>query len=242
MRHSGVQYTKPPQKSTTVAADAFGIVPTISDRPSKATSSRPVADRITKGLTIAERVKFSPPSVTDRAGKPGLAPWWTLLYEFLEAKETQDIPPPTGFLWKVQFAIEVFEGKHGKPVKEIQRELDSTQDPKFVVETRLLLDPLRANAGVLGTTLNWLAASENENPVLRLAWHTVGDGVQEVNDAVHSRQGVNALPLMRLDPGASFEELCKSSLMNKTFWSQDEFRLADVLYCMETLDEIARTI
>ncbi|KAG4277226.1 hypothetical protein FPRO04_07523 [Fusarium proliferatum] len=83
-----------------------------------------------KGMTIAERVNFTPPSVTDRASKPALALWWTLLYEFLEAKETRDIPLRTGFPWTAKFAIEVFQGKRGKPVKEFQTELDATQDPK----------------------------------------------------------------------------------------------------------------
>ncbi|KAG5829857.1 hypothetical protein H9Q74_000010 [Fusarium xylarioides] len=89
-RHSGVQYTKPPDKSTTAAADAFGnAAVSHSDRPSKATSSRTVVDRITKTcffceiddpptdecdtfkqLSLAEKVKLL---VTNQAGMPGLA-------------------------------------------------------------------------------------------------------------------------------------------------------------------------
>ncbi|CVL00507.1 uncharacterized protein FMAN_09928 [Fusarium mangiferae] len=80
-----------------------------------------------KRLSLAEKVKLL---VTDRAGKPALALWWTPLYEFLEAKETQDIPLPTGFPWTAKFAIEVFQGKRGKPVKTFQTEFDATQDPK----------------------------------------------------------------------------------------------------------------
>ncbi|RKL48327.1 hypothetical protein BFJ70_g2685 [Fusarium oxysporum] len=92
---------------------------------------------------------------------------------------------------------------------------------------------------MLGTPLDWLAASEKENPVLRLAWHTFGDEEEEFEDAVRLRQDVlDALPSKGINPGASFEELCNSSLMNKTFWSQDEFRITDVLYCMETLQEV----
>ncbi|KAF5644463.1 hypothetical protein F52700_2462 [Fusarium sp. NRRL 52700] len=82
-----------------------------------------------KELSLAEKVKLL---VTDRAGKPGLAQWSTLLYEFLEAKETRDIPPPTGFPWTVKFALEVFEGKHGKSVQDIQREFDATHDSKVL--------------------------------------------------------------------------------------------------------------
>ncbi|KAF5662348.1 hypothetical protein FCIRC_11542 [Fusarium circinatum] len=70
--------------------------------------------------------------VTDRAGKPALAQRWALLYEFLEAKETRDIPPPTGFPWTVKFAEDMFEGKHGNPVYEIQREFDATHNPKVL--------------------------------------------------------------------------------------------------------------
>ncbi|PNP79509.1 hypothetical protein FNYG_07125 [Fusarium nygamai] len=86
-------------------------------------------------LSLAEKVKLL---VTNRAGMPGLAPWWALLYEFLEAKETKDIPLPTGFPWTAKFAIGVFEGKHGKPVEEIQREFDMTKDPKVLpVDTKV---------------------------------------------------------------------------------------------------------
>ncbi|KLO81570.1 uncharacterized protein FFB20_14874 [Fusarium fujikuroi] len=92
---------------------------------------------------------------------------------------------------------------------------------------------------MLGTTLDWLAASEKENPVLRLAWHTFDDDKEEVKDALRLRQDVlNALHPMGLDSGASFEEFCNSSLMNKTFWSQDEFRLIDTPYCMETFQKV----
>ncbi|KLO87948.1 Uncharacterized protein LW93_5114 [Fusarium fujikuroi] len=82
-----------------------------------------------KDLSMAEKVKLL---VTDRASKPALALWWTLLYEFLEAKETQHISPPTGFPWTAKFATEVFQGKHGKPVQEIQAEFDATQDRKVL--------------------------------------------------------------------------------------------------------------
>ncbi|KAF5702117.1 hypothetical protein FMUND_13612 [Fusarium mundagurra] len=88
-----------------------------------------------KQLSLAGKVKLL---VTDRAGMPGLAPWWGLLYEFLEAKETEDIPLPTGFPWTAKFAIEVFEGKHGRPVGEIQRGFDMAKDPKVLpVDTKV---------------------------------------------------------------------------------------------------------
>ncbi|KAF5546391.1 hypothetical protein FMEXI_5652 [Fusarium mexicanum] len=82
-----------------------------------------------KKLSLADKVKFL---VTDRAGKPALVQWWTLLYEFLEAKETRDIPPPTSFPWTVKYAVEVFEGKHGNPVYEIQREFDVTHNAEVL--------------------------------------------------------------------------------------------------------------
>jgi hypothetical protein len=92
---------------------------------------------------------------------------------------------------------------------------------------------------MLGTHLDWLADSEKENPILRLAWHTFDDGDEEVEHAIRIRQNVlNAFPSMGLEPGASFEELCNSSLMNKTFWSQDEFQLTDIPYCMETFQPV----
>ncbi|KAF5533602.1 hypothetical protein FNAPI_12619 [Fusarium napiforme] len=88
-----------------------------------------------KQLSLAEKVKLL---VTMRAGMPGLAPWWSLLYEFLEAKETKDIPLPTGFPWTAKFAMEVFEGKRGKPVGEVQTDFDTTKDPNVLpVDTKV---------------------------------------------------------------------------------------------------------
>ncbi|KAG5757385.1 hypothetical protein H9Q70_000035 [Fusarium xylarioides] len=88
-----------------------------------------------KRLSLAEKVKLL---VTMRAGMPGLAPWWDLLYEFLEAKDTKDIPLPTGFPWTAKFAIGVFEGNNGKSVGEIQREFDLTKDPNVLpVDTKV---------------------------------------------------------------------------------------------------------
>ncbi|KAI7770515.1 hypothetical protein LZL87_002886 [Fusarium oxysporum] len=85
-----------------------------------------------KRLSLAEKVKLL---VTDRAGKPGLAtdrPWWSYLYQFLQAKETEGISPPTAFPWTASFAREVFAGERGKPVKDIQAEFDSTNDPAML--------------------------------------------------------------------------------------------------------------
>ncbi|KAF4944726.1 hypothetical protein FGADI_12501 [Fusarium gaditjirri] len=81
----------------------------------------------------------------------------------------------------------------------------------------------------------WIQASEEENPILRLAWHLFGDETAQREDAKKARNEVfKLLPSKHLSLNSSFVELCNSSLMNKTFWSQDEFRLTDILYCIET--------
>ncbi|RKL47055.1 hypothetical protein BFJ72_g2792 [Fusarium proliferatum] len=95
----------------------------------------------------------------------------------------------------------------------------------------------------------WKGASEEENPILRLAWHLFGDEQTQREDAKRARHEVfGILDKKRISHKSSFEQLCTSSLMNKTFWSQDEFRLTDILYCIDTgavadgsHDDIART-
>ncbi|KAF5600426.1 hypothetical protein FPANT_2441 [Fusarium pseudoanthophilum] len=73
--------------------------------------------------------------------------------------------------------------------------------------------------------IDWLADSEKENPILRYAWGLFGDET-EVESANRARHQVfDELHSKGLDNQGSFEELCNSSLMNKTFWSQSEFRL-----------------
>ncbi|KAF5232500.1 hypothetical protein FANTH_12961 [Fusarium anthophilum] len=83
--------------------------------------------------------------------------------------------------------------------------------------------------------IDWLAASEKENPILRFAWGLFGDGEAEVKSANKARYKVfDELPSKGLDHQYSFEELCNSSLMNKTFWSQSEFRLIGNLVDIDT--------
>ncbi|KAF5644484.1 hypothetical protein F52700_2483 [Fusarium sp. NRRL 52700] len=81
----------------------------------------------------------------------------------------------------------------------------------------------------------WMKTSEEANPILRLAWHLFGNDVAQREDAIKARhEAFRSLTAKGISHTSSFEELCSSSLMNKTFWSQDEFRLTDILHCIET--------
>ncbi|KAF5580284.1 uncharacterized protein FSUBG_13437 [Fusarium subglutinans] len=81
----------------------------------------------------------------------------------------------------------------------------------------------------------WMQASEEANPILRLAWHLFGDDVVQREEAIKARhEAFGALNAKGISHKSSFEEICSSSLMNKTFWSQDEFRLTDILHCIDT--------
>ncbi|KAL5598130.1 hypothetical protein FOBRF1_011923 [Fusarium oxysporum] len=83
--------------------------------------------------------------------------------------------------------------------------------------------------------MDWLAASEEENPILRFAWGLFGDGKAEVESAMQARHRVfDDISSKGLDQQGTFEELCNSSLMNKTFWSQPEFRLTGILVDLDT--------
>ncbi|KAF5668074.1 hypothetical protein FHETE_5340 [Fusarium heterosporum] len=70
----------------------------------------------------------------------------------------------------------------------------------------------------------------DENPILRYAWRRFGDGPDEVSEAdVEREQVCNELNKTPVHYTAPFKSLCCSELMNRTFWSQDVFRLIDVL-------------
>ncbi|KAF4342767.1 hypothetical protein FBEOM_3289 [Fusarium beomiforme] len=87
-----------------------------------------------------------------------------------------------------------------------------------------------------GKPLGWLKASEEQNPLLRFAWHLFENGKEE--EAFSDRKQIlNALQSKGLSGRSSFEALCTSSLMNETFWSQDDFRLTDILYYMDSREE-----
>ncbi|CCT70948.1 uncharacterized protein FFUJ_09025 [Fusarium fujikuroi IMI 58289] len=88
----------------------------------------------------------------------------------------------------------------------------------------------------LGGCPDWLKASEDRNPILRLAWRLFEDGTERQDLA--ARAAVLAeLDSKGLPVRIGFEQLCTSSLMNETLWSQDELRLTDILYCMESREE-----
>lgn len=98
-------------------------------------------------------------------------------------------------------------------------------------------------------SLPWFVEAEEKNPILLHAWHVFGRSKGDVEKATAAREKVEeALRLLDIDPKGSFEDLCFSSLMNETFWSQDVFRLCEPAFSISTgrmadfsPDEIAKT-
>ncbi|KAF5604559.1 uncharacterized protein FSUBG_6862 [Fusarium subglutinans] len=87
--------------------------------------------------------------------------------------------------------------------------------------------------------LGWVQESERMNPILGHAWHVFGQGSVEESNATMARSEVEkTLKDIKLDPNASFYDLCCSSLMNKTFWSKDVFRLSEPPFNTDTGEAI----
>ncbi|EWY87432.1 hypothetical protein FOYG_11632 [Fusarium oxysporum NRRL 32931] len=69
--------------------------------------------------------------------------------------------------------------------------------------------------------VEWVKAAEEENPILKHAWHVMGDSNEERLAANKARADLIATLGTEMNAGvASFKDLCTSPLMNKTFWSQ----------------------
>ncbi|RKK14671.1 hypothetical protein BFJ68_g206 [Fusarium oxysporum] len=84
------------------------------------------------------------------------------------------------------------------------------------------------SASMLGPTglakKDWYQKCEQENPIIKHAWHVMGDSMEERAAAGKARADLISLLSSQMNAGvASFKELCTSSLMNRTIWSQLDF-------------------
>ncbi|KAM0350345.1 hypothetical protein ACHAP4_009912 [Fusarium culmorum] len=92
-----------------------------------------------------------------------------------------------------------------------------------------LLEP-----GIMGR-LGWYQQSEARNPILGHAWHVFGNSPDEIQRTTADRKRVDdALRSLGVDPTASFESLCTSSLMTETFWAHGVFSLTHPPFSAET--------
>ncbi|EKJ75742.1 hypothetical protein FPSE_03922 [Fusarium pseudograminearum CS3096] len=75
--------------------------------------------------------------------------------------------------------------------------------------------------------VHWVAMAEKQNPILRHAWHVFGNSPDNVARTTEDRKSLEkVLNSLGITPQASFKDICGSSMMNKTFWSHDWFRLS----------------
>ncbi|RKL46858.1 hypothetical protein BFJ72_g2598 [Fusarium proliferatum] len=128
-----------------------------------------------------------------------------------------------------------------------QNKLTSGMDCLLVVLRRIYSHNMLSERVL--KSIPWLVQAEEKNPILLHAWHVFGRSKGDVEKATVAREKVEeALRLLDIDPKGSFEDLCFSSLMNETFWSQDVFRLCEPAFSISTgrmadfsPDEIAMT-
>ncbi|KAJ4135190.1 hypothetical protein NW768_004811 [Fusarium equiseti] len=79
----------------------------------------------------------------------------------------------------------------------------------------------------LAKEIEWYEQSEAKIPILRHAWHMFGQEAAEVAKATEDREKVHEVLLsLGILPFESFKDICDSSLMNETLWSQDICRLS----------------
>ncbi|KAJ3544891.1 hypothetical protein NM208_g2796 [Fusarium decemcellulare] len=82
---------------------------------------------------------------------------------------------------------------------------------------------------------DWFKPAEDNNPILSHAWHMFDQTKKARRRAGQARRELFQSLMNTVDlANASFNELCRSELMNRTFWSQDDFRLYQPLYNMTT--------
>ncbi|KAF4958521.1 hypothetical protein FGADI_2321 [Fusarium gaditjirri] len=72
---------------------------------------------------------------------------------------------------------------------------------------------------------DWYKKSEQDNPILKHAWHVMGDSLEERAAAGRSRADLISILSPQINAVASFKELCTCPLMNSTFWSQPDLSL-----------------
>ncbi|KAF9766900.1 hypothetical protein IL306_000597 [Fusarium sp. DS 682] len=92
-------------------------------------------------------------------------------------------------------------------------------DALIVVLRRIYTATMLGPTGLAQT--EWMKNAEEENPILKHAWHFMGDSEEEKLAAGRARANLIEALGTEMNAGtASFKELCTSSLMNRTFWSQ----------------------
>ncbi|KAF4446215.1 hypothetical protein F53441_10100 [Fusarium austroafricanum] len=88
----------------------------------------------------------------------------------------------------------------------------------------------------------WVKEAEAANPILKHAWHMMGDSDKDMSDASRARAELISTLGEEMNAGtSSFKELCTSSLMNRTFWSQDVFSLCHPTLCINAMQLKAET-
>ncbi|KAI7770457.1 hypothetical protein LZL87_002828 [Fusarium oxysporum] len=115
------------------------------------------------------------------------------------------------------------QGQTASDILELQPPTDCEHttglDALIVVLRRIYTATMFGPRGL--AQVDWVKEAEEENPILKHAWHVMGDNNDERLAANKARADLIATLGTEMNAGvASFKDLCTSPLMNKTFWSQ----------------------
>ncbi|KAG5797261.1 hypothetical protein H9Q69_003730 [Fusarium xylarioides] len=127
-----------------------------------------------------------------------------------------------------------YQGQTASDILELQPPTDCENttglDALIVVLRRIYTATMFGPRGL--AQLDWVKEAEEKNPILKHAWHVMGDNSEERLAANEARSDLITALGSEMNAGvASFKDLCTSPLMNKTFWSQVHLSLSwPVLY------------
>lgn len=162
-------------------------------------------------------------------------------------KETSQQPPPISHApddsrahYRVDEDIE-FVGQilATRPPRRPRTGFNPGLDYLIMVLRRIYAHMMLGRDNLAGS--DWVKRAEEENPILRHAWHMFGTSVEELQRASQARHGL--LKSLREIDGldiTSFEELHTCDLMCRPFWSQSDFSLYDPRHSLDPfeLDEL----
>ncbi|SCN96738.1 uncharacterized protein FFE2_08583 [Fusarium fujikuroi] len=116
-----------------------------------------------------------------------------------------------------------FEGQTASDILELQPPTDCEHttglDALITVLRRIYTATMFGPRGL--AQQSWVKDAEEKNPILKHAWHILGDSSEERLAANKARSDLITVLGNEMNAGAaSFKDLCTSPLMNKTFWSQ----------------------
>ncbi|KAJ4251900.1 hypothetical protein NW762_011197 [Fusarium torreyae] len=140
-------------------------------------------------------------------------------------------------------SLEVHDGiRSSEPRISDEQDYKGTGLGCMVVVLRRIIKHIVASPKAL-TVNTWIDKAEDDNPILHYAWGLFEDSEEERTQArALANTGLVEVFGHHMEPDdILFEQLCVSSLMNETFWSQDEFSLFRPPVFLDTCEMVEQT-